>query len=633
MVTSSQKNDYFTKHLFGTGVECPTRLHYYSQGYPENLRSMPFIKHAVYNKRLLKALARSVYPEGIFIRGQNVAKAASKTKQLLDQDEVVLFDAIFEHRQMMGRLPIVYKQNSQLTLFYIQTKAFDSRKHRLADAKRGIYSKWRDYLIDFAYQVYLVRRHFPELELKPFLLLPEKNGQSFTNNLISLLEPLDDHDEAIIVDATNQQLLAQIDVTDLVVKVMTDPSFADEHLPKDTFEDSILYLRELYFSKPREAASIGLKCKECEFRVENDRVLNGVASGFNECWQPHMETDNPSESHLFDLIGPGTQQWIEEEVYDQRNISADNIISPEKIEKGTGRLTHLMRQSLQIHKAKGHPIPEQIIRPDLFEELNRWKYPLHFLDFEAGNYAVPIRKNRSPYDLVIFQFSCHTLYPDGSWKHHQFISEPNDSYPNFELIRALKEVPQIKEGTIVQYSNFERHALKTIRRELIREQKEVPDAEQLIGWLTPIINRNDSSHHESPYVADLSRLVKDFYYNIEMENSLSIKDVLRSVMDHSEFLKKKYSKPYSSENFDDIIWWQSNGEDKARNPYNLLRETGDSPISRGTEAMVVYGKMIARKLTTEERQAYQTALLKYCELDTLAMVMIYQHWQHVMKSQ
>lgn len=595
---------------------------------------MPFIKHAVYNKRLLKALARSVYPEGIFVENKPVEKAATRTKQLLDRDEVVIFDAIFEQHQMMARLPIVHKLGNQIALFHIQTKAFDSRRHRLDDAREGrIYSKWRDYIIDFAYQVYLVRRDYSDFKIKPFLILPEKNGQSFTDNLISLLKPLDEHDSPIIVDETNQQLLAKIEVADLVDKVMNDPAFADEYLPKDTFEDSVNYLRNLYFNKSREVPEIGLKCKECEFRIEKDRAAKGVKSGFNECWRSHMETDDPSQTHLFDLIGPGTQQWIEQGIYDQRDISQDNIMSPEQIAKGKGRLSQQMRQSLQIHKAQAHPIPDQIIRPDLFEELERWEYPLHFLDFEAGNYAVPIRKNRSPYDLVIFQFSCHTLYRDGSLKHHQFITEPNNGYPNYELIRALKKVPQIKEGTIVQYSNFERHALKTIRRELIREQKNVPDAEQLIGWLTSLINRNDSSHHESPYIADLSRLVKNFYYNSEMENSLSIKDVLRSVMDHSNFLKKKYSRTYSSDNFDDMIWWQSNGEGRARNPYSLLRETGDSPISRGTEAMVVYGKMIARELSAEELQAYKNALLKYCELDTLAMVMIYQHWQYIMKSQ
>ncbi|NIT58601.1 MAG: hypothetical protein GWN00_20960 [Aliifodinibius sp.] len=163
------------------------------------------------------------------------------------------------------------------------------------------------------------------------------------------------------------------------------------------------------------------------------------------------------------------------------------------------------------------------------------------------------------------------------------------------------------------------------------ERDEISDADQLINWIEKIINRPDSSHSQPPYIADLSRLVKNFYYNRKMESSLSIKDVLRSVMSHSSYLKDIYSKPYSSSNFDQIIWWQSDGEGGARNPYNILTETGDSPIRRGTEAMVVYGKMIAQELDESRHEAYQNALLKYCELDTLAMMMIFQHWQKKME--
>jgi hypothetical protein len=630
MTKTSRRKDYFTKHLFGAGIECPTKLYYYSQNYPETKQAIPFIKHAVFNKRLLKALARSVYPNGIFIEKDSVATAASKTGQLLNQTEIVIFNGIFEYRQMMARLPIVQKQKDQLTLYHIQTKTFDSRKYRLVDEEGYIYSKWRSYLVDFAYQIHLVKQICPDAQLRSFLVLPEKSGRAFTDNLPTRLEPLDDHDTPVSVAESNQELLTKLDVTDLVSKVMHDPSFAGEHLPKETFEDSVNHLRNLYLNQFKQKTDVGLKCKECEFRVEKDRIEKGVKSGFNECWEPEMETDKPSKHHVFDLIGPGTQQWIQQGKYDQRKIPLDDIFSPETILKGQGRLSQTMRQSLQIHKAQGRDVPDQIIRPELFKELERWEYPFHFLDFEAGNYAVPVRKNRSPYHLLVFQFSCHTLRQDGCWNHHQWIDNEKSGYQNYEMIRALMKISDISEGTIIQYSNFERHVLKVIRRELINEQDEISDANRLIEWIEKIIHRNDSSHNKAPYIADLSRLVKNFYYNCEMGNSLSIKDVLRSVMNHSDFLQQKYSHPYNSQNFEDMIWWQSDGRGGACNPYTLLRETGNSPISRGTEAMVVYGKMITQNSDKEERKAYREALLKYCELDTLAMVMIYQHWREEM---
>ncbi len=38
------------------------------------------------------------------------------------------------------------------------------------------------------------------------------------------------------------------------------------------------------------------------------------------------------------------------------------------------------------------------------------------------------------------------------------------------------------------------------------------------------------------------------------------------------------------------------------------------------------------KMSTVEREALSSALLKYCELDTLAMVMIYEGWREIINS-
>jgi hypothetical protein len=631
MARFNDREKYLTRYLFGAGLECPVKLYYYRQDYPQDRQSRPFIVHAIYNKRLLTALARSVYPNWVFVEDDQVKKAADTTYQLLQRDEAVLFDATFEHQRMMARLPIVHKAGNQLTAFYIRTKAFDSRKHSITDARGQINRKWEKYLLDFAYQVYLIQENWPETDIRAMLVMPEKSSSAYTDNLPLLLHPLDKGQKAEAVDSSNQELLAKLDVTEEVKKLVGKHSLAENYFPKSTLKETLNYFTAVYFGDDKPDPKVGLKCKSCEFRIDSDRLSRGVKSGFDECWSPVMSGTNPSENHIFDLIGPGTNRRLVNGNYDQHTIPADTIFSPESVTKSNGRISQEMRQALQVHKSKDEEVPEEIIRTELFKELNRWQFPLHFLDFEAGNYAVPVRKNRRPYHLVVFQFSCHTLYQDGRWEHHEWIDDTKSGYPNYELVRKLKQISAIEDGTIVQYSNFERNALKTIRSELLNERGEISDAVPLVNWMEQIINRHDSSHSQPPYIADLSRLVKNFYYNSEMESSLSIKDVLRSVMSHSSYLKEIYSKPYSSSNFDQITWWQPNGKGGARNPYSILTETGDSPIRRGTEAMVVYGKMIAQQLDTERRKAYQGALLKYCELDTLAMMMIYQHWQNKME--
>ena len=53
----------------------------------------------------------------------------------------------------------------------------------------------------------------------------------------------------------------------------------------------------------------------------------------------------------------------------------------------------------------------------------------------------------------------------------------------------------------------------------------------------------------------------------------------------------------------------------------------DANIQEGGAAMMAYAKMQFTDMADEEREALRNALLQYCELDTLAMVMIYEHWR------
>ena len=627
MAQKVQKATYFTKHLFRAGLQCPTKLYYKSQNYPEDQEARPFIEHAIYNKKLLKSLVRSIYSDGQFIKGNSIDEAAALTQDFLLEKDGILFDAIFTHQQMMAKLPVVIKRGEQLTAIHVQTKAFSSRKHGLWNHKGEIHSRWRKYLLDFSYQLFLLKKQFPNFSVLPLLVLPDKSGYAQTNGLPAMLKPFQRYDVASEVSPANQQLLVKLDVSEPISEIQTGADFAKKHLPKLSFEESLHYLRDVYLQQKKVEPTVGNKCKSCEFRIDSQQKKKFGKSGFDECWKPQKR--NGETHHVFNLIGPGTQKLVEDAVFYQQNVDGESLPSVGEIVQRSGKITEKMRQSLQVHQSKGTEVPEEIMRPPLCKELRRWQYPLHFLDFEAGNYAVPIRQGRPPYHLIVFQFSCHTLHKDGSWEHHQWIDDFSSEYPNYELVRRLMKVPQINEGTIVQYSNFERNALKVIRRELQEEAEIISDSKWLIQWIEDIIQRNDSKHSQPPYVADLSRQVRHFYYNSKMTNSLSIKDVLQSVMSQSSFLKDKYSQPYSSANFDEMVWWQSeNGA--AKNPYEILRKSGDGTVRRGTEAMVLYGKLIADNMSKNEQDACRASLLRYCELDTLAMLMIYQHWKRKM---
>jgi hypothetical protein len=54
-------------------------------------------------------------------------------------------------------------------------------------------------------------------------------------------------------------------------------------------------------------------------------------------------------------------------------------------------------------------------------------------------------------------------------------------------------------------------------------------------------------------------------------------------------------------------------------------------IYDGGAAMAAYGKMQFTHMSDQERDKIKNALLRYCKLDTLAMVMILQEFKHLIK--
>lgn len=634
MSESSRPDIYFSKHLFRTGLQCPTRLFYKASNYPENRQPLPFIAHYRYNKKQLKSLFKSRYPKGIQIDRASVERAYRETRKRLQKDRAVLFDAVFIHGRFMAKVPVLEKDGHSINVYRVQTKAFQRGKHSISHRDGRIYSKWRDYIIDFAFQVHIMCKCYPEWKVRPFLVLPAKYARAKIDGLHKVIREIrtgkvDPQKTGI----AGEKLLLCLDVSEEIEQLRSGLLREEGILGGMTFDEVLETLANRFYNKEKPPVTIGSKCKGCEFRIERERVRNGEQSGFVECWNSALGEclDTNYKPSVFELIGPGTNHWIERGIYFQEDVPDGEFYDVATIQRTKGRINEKQRQSLQIMQAKGKTVPKEIVKPNLFRELNRWEYPIHFLDFEAGNYTIPIRKGRKPYHLVVFQYSCHTLHEDGSWTHEEWIDKPNGIYPNYEMVRRLKEVPHITDGTIVQYSNFERNALKTIRKELSLEQHKVKDAGILAAWLNEIIHRHDSSRTSGPYLADLSRLVKHFYYNHKMEDSLSIKDVLQSVLTVSPRLKELYSRPYNSSNFESFFWWQQDAEGNARSPYQLMLEEQENGVRRGTEAMVVYAQLLSEELDASRKKAHVKALLRYCEVDTLAMLMIYQHWKYLME--
>ena len=134
----------------------------------------------------------------------------------------------------------------------------------------------------------------------------------------------------------------------------------------------------------------------------------------------------------------------------------------------------------------------------------------------------------------------------------------------------------------------------------------------------------------------------------ETNGSNSIKYVLPAVMERftilQDFLSKEvYGKNgfIKSLNFEKMAWIQKDENGKVKDPYSLLPEVfknydkedldllyGDTDLKNGGAALVAYAVCQFTQISMGERTRLKNALLRYCELDTFAMVMIYLYWEH-----
>jgi len=293
------------------------------------------------------------------------------------------------------------------------------------------------------------------------------------------------------------------------------------------------------------------------------------------------------------------------------------------------------RKTVQIMKQTGHHAKEEAVLAGLFQEMDSWTYPLHFIDFEAVLAAIPFHKGMYPYDYVPFQFSCHTMYEDGSVVHRaDWIEETPGKFPSITFVRKLKECLEGDEGTVFRFHNFENTVLSKMKA--LIQDREPDDAEELVEFIDTLIKGGERE------MVDQYQMIKKYYYSPIMKGSNSIKKVLPAVLSESPKIQEIYSNPYSGLYLNNKIFYQVDPETGlAKNPYDLLNPVGhgipdyqegdravdDESISEGGAAMMAWSRLQFDDLDETERQAILQSLYEYCELDTLAMVMIHQHWE------
>lgn len=639
---------YLTKTRFKLAAECPTKLFYAGKDhiYKNIKEEESFLAMLAEGGFQVGELAKQYYIDGIEVKATGNSEALEETSQLLEKENVVIFEAAVRYRDLFVRIDILIKEGNLFKLIEVKAKSYNSLKPEILGVRGGINSGIRPYIEDVAFQAHVLRSYFPRATVKTYLMMPDKSVTVRHSGLNQLFKIKREGKRAKVIPSKelkkielDKNILAIVPVDEYVDKVNRDGVHYLRYI------ESLPYLAEKWSEAYKSDVKIppdpGVYCGKCEFK-SND--IDQFKNGFKECWSEKynfLEADFKKGTVLDLFRFRGKDKLISDGRVRLSSITLDDIGVKENGEK----LTLSQRQMLQVF---GIPLEEDrggywISKNLLRREIASWIFPYHFIDFETSTVALPFHAGMKPYEPVAFQFSHHVMYADGRIEHAgQFLLTEPGVFPNFIFAQKLKEELDQDIGTVFMWSGHENTILNKIIEQLQNSPNSPENAYELIEFLQTLIKDGNRAMY------DLCQLSRDAYYHVDTRGSSSIKKVLPSILKISKTLKEKYSKPIygsstgiPSKNYSDFTWWARSVNGDPVDPYEFLKsfneniygenETPDDideeiTIAEGGAAATAYSRLQFEDIVLQDRAKVNEALLRYCELDTLAMVMIVQAW-------
>ena len=641
---------YLTKSRFKLAIECPTKLFYSSRKsiYKDNKQEDSFLRMLADGGFQVGQLAKVIFKDGHEIKSKDAKKAEAETLKLLtENEEIVLLEPAIRYKNFFVRIDVLIKRKNTFELIEVKAKSYNSAKPEVEGAKGGILKPMLPYIQDVAFQKFVLQLAFPDSSISTYLMLPDKAVTSEVDGLNQLFKvDHTDHSTTVVVDEKIHSIINE--AQKLLINVSVD-KYVDDVLSKEiecpglieTLPNLAEHLAKAYESDQKITPTLSAACSKCEFKAYPSDKLN---SGFHEClsiatgWQG----DDLYQATILDIWDfRKKDSFLAQGIYKPSQLSQDDIGYKDDKEG----LSRTQRQWLQC---QGIPPEDDLggfyLDTELFNHhMTKWKYPYHMIDFETSTTALPFFKGMRPYESVAFQFSHHIIYEDGSIKHlGEFILAEAGQFPNYEFVRALKKELDIDDGTVFRWAAHENTILNHIATQLMNDQNPPSDRDALLQFIDTLITGGSRA------MVDLNEIAKRTYYHPDTKARTSIKKVLPAVLKSSAYLKEKYTQPiYGKEiqslNFQNFTWWQSK-DGQFVEPYDLLKDIenemlGDEgaeifdteddgfEIAEGGAAAAAFARLQFESLTEQQRSNIKNALLRYCELDTLAMVIIVEAWR------
>ena len=580
--------------------ECPVKLYYRILKYPSNKDGDEYMELLAEGGYMIGAIASLLFEDAILVDEPDHDKAVKLTEEYFKQENIILLEAAFESNNKFARPDILIKQGDQLTLIEVKAKSFDSSEESpFRGRKDVIRSPWKPYLEDVTFQALILRELFPANPITCELMMPDKTRTTAIDNLHSLFSNVQVAEDDSGYPRARFTFIGDIDQlrrSHFLTRVNIDHEVADlfpeVSAEAERFIQSINPLKKI----PTE---ISFSCKDCEYRVDESESRNG----FRECWGALADP----QPHILDLYFGG-QVPVVRDLIAQGNTSLFDVPESALTKKDGSVGTRNKRQLRQIRNSR---TGQEWIDPALGKILASHSYPLHFIDFETSGLAVPYHAGMRPFENVAFQWSCHTIpEPDAGPIHTEWINL-EEAFPNFSFAESLMDHLG-QAGTVYMWATHENSILKQIRAQM-DGYYENPQLQDWLDWMT------------DKHMVDMNDLTLKHYFHPIMKGKTSIKKVLDAVWQTNQGLRERYPEYVKEENGVLLSPHKS---------LPALKINGrDAFVNEGTGAITAYQAMLygPQKEDASIREQWKELLLQYCELDTLAMVMIYWHWQERLK--
>jgi hypothetical protein len=333
------------------------------------------------------------------------------------------------------------------------------------------------------------------------------------------------------------------------------------HLSKDYVRNGDINLKELFVVSDISEEVENLKDEVHNLRYEALEVLN------IEDPSEILECIKPKDCPCLSICHPNLPNYS---IYDINNLTGNEKKIRELVSLGirnildvpsSFRLSAKQRHQVTVAQNGEIEINDELLK----ESFSKIEYPIYYIDYESFNSAIPMYDGYKPYYQIPFQWSLHIKREEkGNVEHYEFLeTKAIDPIPNF-LIELKKHLDD--NGSIVVWHKSFECTLNKKMGEIHPEFKNFCE------------NMNSR-------IFDLMDIFRDqIYSDPECKGSYSIKNVLPVLV------------PGLS--------------------YNVLE------ISNGSVAMTSWYDMVYGNLKKEEKEKIRKNLLKYCELDTFAMVEI-----------